>query len=87
MGSIALIRFATYGIGYLKYQTYSALHTYMNKITGMLLFALPGLFLILNIYVVTVLVCVIAFISASEELFITLKSKELNRDCKSILKC
>ena len=35
VGIIALLRFVSYGIGYVKYHTFASLHTYLNKMTGM----------------------------------------------------
>lgn len=41
---IAFIRVTAYLIGYKKYHTFSALHTYANKATGGLLFGTPVLY-------------------------------------------
>ncbi len=80
----ALLRFVSYGIGFYKYHTFAALHTCANKITGVLIFMCPILYKALGLIVTGVLLCTIAFFSALEEVLITVKSKELNRDCTSI---
>lgn len=81
---IALLRVTSYGIGFYKYRSFIALHTYANKVTGVLLFAFPLFYIFMNIKNAGAVLCLVAFISAIEELAITIKSKEPNRDCKSI---
>lgn len=81
---IALLRFVSYSIGYYKYRTFASLHTYANKATGVLIFVFPLLYILWDIKITVTILCVVAFISSFEELLITLKSKELNRNCKSI---
>lgn len=82
---IALLRFVSYSVGFCKYHTFASLHTYANKITGALIFTVPLLYSALGLKVTGVILCVVAFLSAMEELVITVKSNKLNRDCKSIL--
>lgn len=79
-----LLRCAGYGIGFYKYRAFSALHTYMNKAAGALIFAFPLLFTLLGLETAGAILCLTALISALEELAITVKSKELRRDCKGL---
>lgn len=81
---IALIRVTAYLIGYKKYHTFSALHTYANKATGGFLFGTPVLYAMFGITATGVMLCLLAALSACEELLITVLSKNLNRNCKSI---
>lgn len=81
---IALIRIMTYWIGYKKYHRFSALHTYANKITGGFLFGAPVLYWKLGITATGMVLCFLAILSACEELLITVRSKGLDRNCKSI---
>jgi CDP-diacylglycerol--glycerol-3-phosphate 3-phosphatidyltransferase len=81
---ITLIRIVAYGIGYYKYHTFSSLHTYMNKVAGVLLFAIPVLYMIVGMESAGSILCILAFTSVFQELVIMIKSKELNRDRKSI---
>lgn len=37
--AIALLRFASYCVGFCKYHNFTALHTWANKLTGILIFA------------------------------------------------
>ena len=82
---IALLRFASDGIGFNKYHAFTALHTWANKLTGILIFAAPILYCLCGLLFTGIVLCVAAFTSACEELVITVKSKELDRDCKGIL--
>lgn len=81
---IALLRLINYGIGFFKFHTFASLHTYANKITGVLLFIAPVMYVLFGLIVTGVILCVAAFASTLEELILTIQSKELERDCKSI---
>ncbi|MEF9891931.1 MAG: CDP-alcohol phosphatidyltransferase family protein [Anaerorhabdus sp.] len=81
---IIVLRLLGYGIGFYKYHTFTSLHTYMNKATGVFIFLSPILYILLGMTVTGTFICTMAFLSALEEIVITTKSKGLNRDCKSI---
>lgn len=81
---IAFLRLLTYAIGFLKYHTFVALHTYSNKITGLLIFLFPMLFTFFGLTIAGVILCLLSFLSSIEEVFIIIKSKELNQNYKSI---
>ena len=83
-GCVAVVRLAGYGVGFVKYHSFSALHTYANKATGALIFAFPLLYALLGLTVSGVILCAAAFFSSVEELIITGSSPTLNRDCKGI---
>ena len=85
IGGIALIRIISYGIGYKKYHTFSSLHTYANKVTGAFLFLTPVLYIIFGITITGIIISLLAFVSALEELLIIIIGNELNRNIKSIL--
>lgn len=82
---VLMIRAASYAIGYCKYHAFASLHTYMNKAAGFVLFLYPVLYAIWGMNLAGVLIFTIALISSAEELFITVRAKELNRNCKSAL--
>jgi len=84
VGVIALVRLAAYGVGYFKYRTFSALHTLLNKAVGILLFTFPVLYRLFNISATFGIVCGVAFVSAVEELILTIRSKELDCNRKSL---
>lgn len=81
---VALLRFISYSIGFYKYHTFASLHTYANKITGAFIFMAPFFYRLCGLTFTGAALFIVAFISSVEELAITIKSKELNRDCKSI---
>lgn len=83
---IAFTRFLSMGVCYIKYkELVIGLHTYFNKLTGFVLSLVPILFSWINLDTLIIIVCIIALLSAIEELLINIKSKTLNRDIKSIL--
>ena len=81
---VLMVRLATYGLGVLKYHAFCSLHTYANKVTGAMLFIMPVLYAWFGLNVSAVILFVLSFLSAAEELLITILSKELNRDRKSL---
>ena len=81
---IAFIRVMAYLIGYKKYHMFSALHTYANKAAGGFLFGAPVLYVVLGVNATGVILCLLTVLSACEELLITVLSKDLDRNCKSI---
>lgn len=83
-GCVAAMRLTGYGVGFAKYRTFSALHTYANKATGALIFAFPLLYATLGLTVSGIILCVAALFSSAEELIITTRAPTLNRDCKGI---
>jgi CDP-diacylglycerol--glycerol-3-phosphate 3-phosphatidyltransferase len=84
IGLIALIRFLSLGIGFAKYRALSFLHTYANKVTGIVLSYFPFLYWMIGITATAFVLCVIASLSALEELIITIQAKKLNRNVKGL---
>ena len=82
--AIAGIRLAAAGICFVKHGTFASVHTYANKLTGLLIFLFPFLVLILAPKVPVWILCVAATLSAVEELLIQISAKSLNLDRKSI---
>ena len=81
---VGLTRVATYVIGYWKFRTFSALHTYANKVAGAALFCAPCVMQGLGVPVAGTVVCVVASLASIEELLITALSHDLNRDRTSV---
>lgn len=81
---IATIRFATLAVSVAKFKKPAFLHTYANKLTGLLLFLLVFAFVLPDISVMVIIILSVATLSAIEEFVIMVKSKTLNRDIKSI---
>lgn len=84
IGIIVVIRLISYSVGFYKYHAFASLHTILNKITGVFLFVFPLFYTWIGVELTGFITCFIALLSAIEEMMITVKEKELNRDCKSI---
>ncbi|MHC1684199.1 MAG: CDP-alcohol phosphatidyltransferase family protein [Clostridiaceae bacterium] len=82
---IAFIRVGSILVVFLKYKTFAIPHTYGNKLTGFVLIVfLPVSLALTRSIIVIYVICLIATISAIEELFINLSSKKLEVNKKSI---
>ncbi|MCB2357983.1 CDP-alcohol phosphatidyltransferase family protein [Clostridium estertheticum] len=81
---IAIIRLASMVIALKKYKTFTCLHTYGNKITGIVLFIFPISLPYVHTTVLLYILCTVASISAIEELIIQLTSSKLNLNIKNI---
>lgn len=81
---ICLIRLASILVVYQKHKTFAILHTIGNKLTGLLVFLSPIALLFMQIQVVAFIICLVATLSAIEELLINLKSQTLDVNRKSI---
>ncbi len=82
--AIAIIRFAAMAIALKKYKTFASIHTYGNKITGIVLFMVPILLHYIFEIQLMYIICGMASLSAIEELVVQIVSKELQVNKKSI---
>lgn len=85
VGLVASIRGLSYFIGYLRFRQFASLHTYLNKITGLLLFLTPLALLLLSIKLWGTLLIFLALLSALEELLIILTTTALDKNCPTFL--
>ena len=76
-------RALAFAIGYKKYRTFTMLHTYSTKVAGTFLGLFPILLFIFDLPITITFLFIGAFLSALEELAITIRSKELDRNVKS----
>ena len=81
---IALIRLLSIVIAAHKYHTFTILHTYANKCTGLLLYGVPLFLVFIDMKWLAFTVCTVATFAAIEELFIHILSKEWNADIRGI---
>lgn len=81
---IGIIRAVSTMVVFVKHNTFGILHTYGNKITGLVLFTFPLLLPFAQSDVLIYIICVVASISAIEELLIHLSSKDLRINKNSI---
>lgn len=84
VGGIALVRFASLAVCYLKFRKFTLLHTYANKATGFLLLCFPFLLRFFRMDASVILLCSAATLSALEEFIILIKAKRLNPDQTSL---
>lgn len=82
--AIGIIRLTSMGVALIRYKEFASLHTYGNKITGFVLFAFPMFLSFIHTDVLMYMVCVLASISAIEELTIQLISSELQINISSL---
>lgn len=66
-GAIALVRFISLSVGWLKFRKPAFLHTHANKAAGAALFLLPFLIPLTGLNVPVVIACIVASFSALEE--------------------
>lgn len=81
---IITVRLLVLIIGFIKYHQLAFLHTNANKFTGFSLFLFPLLYSAADFQIITFILCCIASLSAFEELLITIKSKCLDKNIKTI---
>ncbi len=67
VGVIALIKLVSIVIGFVRHHTLTAVHSVINKVTGVLVFILPFTIQIINIRYTAGLVCVVATVAAIME--------------------
>lgn len=81
---IMLIRFTSIIVGYIRYHKLSFLHTYLNKLSGLIIFCFPFFYGLTTLNITFTIIAAIATISGLEELLINFTSKSLNKDRKSV---
>ena len=84
IGAAVLLRVICYITAAVKYRRFAALHTYMNKLTGFLVFSVPYIFLLPFFKWVCLPISIVAVIAAAEELIIHICSNDCSSDVKSI---
>lgn len=85
VGAILLVRFVSYGTAARKYHRFASLHTYLNKVTGLMVFLVP--YAIISPAAIPYCwgVCVVAMIGSIEELVLHLTSEKYDPSRKSLL--
>lgn len=81
---IAVLRCTAWLVGFLKYRRFTALHTLSNKLTGAALFCAPYLLPLVGTDTLCAALCLLASLSAGEELAIQCLCGEAAPDGKSI---
>lgn len=82
--AIIFVRLAAYITAAVKYHRFASLHTWMNKLTGALVFLLPYVLLISSGVEYCWAVCMVAFAASAEELAIHLFRTDYLAERKSL---
>lgn len=81
---IGVIRISSVGIALCKFKTYASIHTYGNKLTGIILFVTPLFLPYIHHTLWTSFVCMVATLSAVEEFIIQITSRQLQLNRKGL---
>ena len=85
VGAILLVRFVSYGTAAKKYHRFASLHTYLNKVTGLMVFLVPYAIISPAAIPYCWSVCVVAMIGSIEELILHRTSEKYDPSRKSLL--
>ena len=84
VGVVLVVRLCAYGMAYLKYHMMAAIHTYMNKVTGALVFLIPYMLLLPCDVILCAITACIALVGSFEEFMIHAVSPVYQTERKSI---
>lgn len=83
---IVILKIASAIYCYIKFKKLSTIHSYLNKITGLLIILIPVLLIFAPSENLIAIICIIATITAIEEFLIIRYSQYLDINCESIIK-
>lgn len=81
---VVTLRIVTYLTAAWKFRRFAALHTYLNKLTGLAVFSIPYLMLVLDANIACIPAAALGFLSTLEELLMHLTSKQYTPGRKTI---
>jgi CDP-diacylglycerol--glycerol-3-phosphate 3-phosphatidyltransferase len=84
VAAVVLLRFVNLGIVGIRFRVFAGVHTWGNKVSGILVFISFGVYILTDALWAFIPVCGVAGLSALEETLILLTSKTLDLDRKSI---
>lgn len=84
VGCVLAVRLAAYGIALIKYHKMAAIHTYLNKVTGALVFLIPYMLLLPCYVVLCAITACFALVGSAEEFVIHAVSDVYQAERKSI---
>lgn len=84
IAAAALLRIISYSAAAIKYRRFASLHTYMNKLTGFLVFTVPYVIFLPFAQLLCLIISAVAVIAAAEELIIHISAGEYNADAKTL---
>ena len=74
VGVTLVLRIISYTVSAVKFHRFASLHTMLNKITGVMVFAIPYFIVTPFATAFCIMVCISAFLSTAEELYIHISS-------------
>lgn len=86
IGIVVALKLFSLIVGVVKFHTFSYVHTYLNKATGLVLFSFPFLYPILDMGILAAVLWGTAVISAIEECLILITSTSWDSNRKSLWK-
>ncbi len=85
VAGIIFVRVISYSIVAIKYKRFSAMHTYLNKVTGLIVFLIPYMIRRPFFSVFCTVICFVAAAATFEELIIHIFSREYDSNQKTLL--
>lgn len=79
-----IIRIISYTAAAIKYRRFASLHTYMNKLTGFLVFTVPYIIFLPFAKTACMIISVVAVLAATEELIIHIRTYQYCADRKTL---
>lgn len=86
IAAAAMLRLISYAVAAVKYRRFAALHTYTNKLTGILIFSVPYILFLPFAKPVYLIISAIAMLAAAEELIIHSRTYQYCSDRKTLFK-
>lgn len=86
VGLVLLVRLLAYLTAAVKYKCFASMHTWLNKLTGLVLFLVPYVLLTKMAVGYCVMVCCVALLASAEELLMHLSRAAYDPDIKTIFK-
>lgn len=83
--AVLVLRVSAYLVAFIKTHEFVSIHTYLNKLTGLLLFFFPVLYYFLGLLATGIILIAVSSLSSLEELILDISSKEADRDRKGLL--
>lgn len=84
IAAAALLRIISCAAAAIKYRRFASLHTYMNKLMGFLIFAVPYIIFLPIANMVCMIISIVAVIAAAEEFIIHIIEDEYNADRRTL---
>lgn len=85
VGLVLLVRLLAYLTAAVKYKCFASMHTWLNKLTGLVLFLVPYILLTEMTAEYCAMVCCVALLASAEELLMHLSRAVYDPEAKTIL--